>query len=191
MTAMGEPAPEQALRHPLRARIHAILEQRTASAVELSRILRAELGVVAYHVRVLHRLGMIELVRETQVRGAVQRHFRAIPRARAPLTGWSGRPVAKQSLVDAALEEILELARSSNASGGFDRPDARLTLAKLRLDERGWTRLAERLHAMMREVDEIERLATARLAASAPPPMEQVALVMMQFQGSSEHEIPP
>ena len=37
-------------------------------------------GTVAYHVRTLLQLGLIELVDETRVRGAVEHHYRAVPR---------------------------------------------------------------------------------------------------------------
>ena len=172
---------DDALRHPLRARIFALLERETLSAIELSRTLRAPLGVVAYHVRKLHELELIELVRETRVRGAVQRHFRAREGAVVPMAGWSERPVAKPSVVAAALEEIVELARASNARGGFDARGASITREKLRLDREGWERVAERLRVLLGEVETIEEEAAARRAEGAPEAPDQVALVIMQF----------
>ena len=130
----------RALSHPLRVRILAILEERTASPLELSRILRAELGVVAYHVRTLHRLGLIHLERETKVRGATQRHYRARERPRISDEAWAkAPPVAKQALIDATLQQIHDYARGSNASGGFDRADAHITRTAMRLDREGWS----------------------------------------------------
>lgn len=183
---MNDVSAEDALRHPLRARIFALLEQQVASPLELSRTLRAPLGVVAYHVRKLHEFELIELVRETRVRGAVQRHFRAREGAVVPMTGWSERPVAKPSVVGAALEEIVELARVSNARGGFDIRGARVTREKLRLDREGWERLAARLQELLREVEAIEQEAADRQAGEP----DQVALVIMQFSGQDPSDFP-
>lgn len=140
--------------------------------------------MVAYHVRKLHDLELIEPVRETRVRGAVQRHFRAREGAVVPMARWSERPVAKPSVVGAALEEIVELARASNARGGFDARGARISREKLRLDREGWERLAERLRELLREGDAIEEEATARGADEG----DQVALVIMQFEAVSDRD---
>jgi Helix-turn-helix domain len=178
-----DPRWARAIGHPLRARILAILDERTASAVEIARELRAELGVVAYHVRTLHRLELIELVRETPVRGAVQRHFRAVERAVPAPRPRSAAPAGKQSLVAATLDDIVGQARSSNSSGGFDRTEARLSRSRLRLDRQGWEQLADALRGVLREVEEIAGEAAAR-QASASGELEPGVLVLMQFQAA-------
>lgn len=187
---MSSAGAERALRHPLRARIFALLEQQVASPLELSRTLRAPLGVVAYHVRKLHELELIELVRETRVRGAVQRHFRAREGAVVPMTGWSERPVAKPSVVGAALEEIFELARASNARGGFDVRGTRVTREKLRLDGPGWERLAARLQELLRDLEAIEVEVSERQAGDRSGELDQVAVVIMQFAGQDPSDFP-
>src|SRR4051812_50182977 len=73
----------KALSHPLRVRILGILEDRAASPVELSQVLDATLGTISYHVRQLNELGLLELVRETPRRGAIEHHYRAKPRPRS------------------------------------------------------------------------------------------------------------
>ncbi len=176
-----DPRWARAIQHPLRARILAILDERTASAVEMARELRAELGVVAYHVRTLHRLGLIELVRETPVRGAVQRHFRARERSAPAPADPAGAPAGKQSLVAATLDEIVGLARSSNPSGGFDRTEARLVRSRLRLDAQGWEQLADALRGLLREAGQIAEEVAARQAASPAAQAEHATLVLMHF----------
>jgi DNA-binding transcriptional ArsR family regulator len=59
----------KAVAHPLRAAILKALEDREASPVELAREMQESLPSVSYHVRALHKLGAIALVRERQVRG--------------------------------------------------------------------------------------------------------------------------
>jgi len=68
---------ERALGHPLRARLLSELAEREASPAELARDLNESLGVVAYHVRALVSAGLLDLVRRTFIRGAVQHHYRA------------------------------------------------------------------------------------------------------------------
>lgn len=59
-----DPNLAKALSHPLRQRIlERLSEGDEASPNQLARVLDAPLGNVAYHVRVLHRLGFVELVR--------------------------------------------------------------------------------------------------------------------------------
>jgi DNA-binding transcriptional ArsR family regulator len=181
--AFGDPAYVRALSHPLRVRILAVLEECTASPLELSRLLRADIGVVAYHVRTLNRLGLIELERETKVRGATQRHYRARERPRVTIDEWAhAAPVAKQTEVDAALLQVYEYARRSNAAGGFDRSDAHVTRTALRLDAQGWERLERSLKTMMAEAEEIEKDVQARVEAGEDVELQDVGLSMMLFE---------
>lgn len=67
-----------ALNHPLRRRIlRAYLDGRfqTASATLLAAEMEMPLGNVAYHVKTLSRLGVLELVRREKVRGAEERFY--------------------------------------------------------------------------------------------------------------------
>jgi predicted transcriptional regulator len=59
-----------------------MLDERTASAVELAGWLGASLSTVAYHVRTLERTGLVELVHETRVRGAIKHHYKSVDRPR-------------------------------------------------------------------------------------------------------------
>jgi DNA-binding transcriptional ArsR family regulator len=70
----------KALSHPVRARALTALNQRVASPSELASEQGKAVGHVAYHVRVLHELGMIELVNTRQVRGATQHFYRSSAR---------------------------------------------------------------------------------------------------------------
>lgn len=67
-----------ALNHPLRRRIlRAYLGGRfqTASSTRLADEMGMPLGNVAYHVKTLARLGVLELVRREKVRGAEERFY--------------------------------------------------------------------------------------------------------------------
>jgi hypothetical protein len=145
-------------------------------------MLGAELGVVAYHVRTLHRLGMLELVREVPVRGAVQRFFRAVERPTFSREAWDeAAPVAKQALIGATIQQINDYAQGSNAYGGFDRANAHITRTALKLDDEGFERLAQVLMGVLSEVQEIEREVAERQADADAPELTDVGLAMMLF----------
>src|SRR3954463_11414174 len=114
ITNIDDPRYVKAMSHPLRVRILALLDERTASPVELAGWLGATLGTTAYHVRTLERMGLIELVRKTPVRGAVEHHYRSKERPR--VADQPGAGTAASSL----LQTIDDDARAASAAGGFD-----------------------------------------------------------------------
>ena len=128
ITNIDDPRYVKALSHPLRVRILAMLQERTASPSELSQWLGATLGTTAYHVRSLHQLGLIELADETRVRGAIEHHYRAGKRPMVSESAWEqAPPIAKQAALGSALQMVDEYARKSAAEGGFDRAEAHLS----------------------------------------------------------------
>jgi DNA-binding transcriptional ArsR family regulator len=186
LRTIDDPRYVKAMSHPLRVRILARLGERTASPNELAEWLDAPLGTVAYHVRTLRRLGLIELRRETRVRGAVQHHYRALPRPLLTDDAWAAAPpIAKQALVGSTLQVIDEHARASAAAGGFDHADAHITRTLLHLDEDGWQELSRACTRLLEEVERIEADASDRLAHDPDGHRErQTGLVMMLFEAT-------
>src|SRR3954465_5089821 len=138
ITNIEDPRYVKAMSHPLRVRILALLDERTASPVELAGWLGATLGTVASHVRTPGPLGLIELVRETRVRGAVEHHYRSKERPRVSDEAWAeAPPIAKQAAVGSALQMISDHATAAAAAGGFDAGDTHLTRTMMRLDPPG------------------------------------------------------
>jgi DNA-binding transcriptional ArsR family regulator len=164
-------------------RILAILEEREASPLELSRLLRAELGVISYHVRKLNSLGFLRLERETRVRGATQRHYRAVERPRVSDAAWARTPpVVKQALAQATIQQITEYAAASAAAGGLDGADAHATRTALKLDRQGWERLSLLLRGVLEEIAVLEAETQAREAAGETGQLEDVGVVLMLFK---------
>jgi DNA-binding IclR family transcriptional regulator len=68
--------------HPLRVSILEVLSlddgARTLSPKELSHELQAPLSTVNYHVTELRMAGLLEIVGEQQVRGAIEHFYRAV-----------------------------------------------------------------------------------------------------------------
>jgi DNA-binding transcriptional ArsR family regulator len=165
ITNIDDPRYVKAMSHPLRVRILAMLDERKASPSQLVGWLGASLGTVAYHVRTLEQLGLIELVDETRVRGGVEHHYRARQRPSVTAEGWAqAPPIAKQAAVGSSLEVITEYARASAAAGGFDRRDAHLARALYTLDARGFTQLSKAITKLLEQAEKIEAAAAERIA---------------------------
>jgi DNA-binding transcriptional ArsR family regulator len=162
---IDDPRYVKAMSHPLRVRILAMLDERKASPNQLAGWLGASLGTVAYHVRTLEQLGLIELVDETRVRGAVEHHYRARQRPNVTAEGWEqAPPIAKQAAVGSSLDVIAEYARASAAAGGFDRRDAHLARGLYKLDARGFAQLSKAISKLVEQAEKIETSAAERIA---------------------------
>jgi DNA-binding transcriptional ArsR family regulator len=183
ITTIDDPRLVRALAHPLRVRILALLDERTASPAQLAPQLAASLGVVSYHVRRLETLGMVELVRTGKVRGAVQHFYRAVERPTVSDEAWAKTsPVTKQAILGAAVDQIADYTRRAAAAGAFDRPDAHLTRTMVKLDGRGRKELTRRLHRMLEDIGAIEeRVALRRASDGVAEPLEELGLVVMMF----------
>jgi hypothetical protein len=156
-----------------------MLEERTMSPRDLAPLLGATLGTTAYHVRTLHQLGLIQLVKTTRVRGAIQHHYRAAERPRVSSEAWDkAPPVAKQALVGATVQQIHEYVSASAAAGGFDRADAHMTRTALKLDEKGWQQLVKAYEKLLSEIARIE----AGVEKRKPHELDDVGVVLMLFE---------
>jgi DNA-binding transcriptional ArsR family regulator len=185
ITSIQDPRYVKAMSHPLRVRILALLDERRASPVELAEVLEASLGTVSYHVRTLHQLGLIELVDETRVRGAVEHHYRARARPKVTNEAWEeAPPIAKQAAVGSSLQMIDEYARASAAAGGFDHSDAALIRMSMKLDEKGWRQLAKACNKLFEQAQRIESESAERLKGKAQANHDamDVGMVLMLFE---------
>jgi DNA-binding transcriptional ArsR family regulator len=184
--SIDDPRYVKALSHPIRVRVLALLEERMASPVELAEVLGVSLGSVSYHVRNLHRLGLIELKKETRRRGAIEHHYRAKERPSVSDKAWSeATPIAKQAMVGSMLRQMSDYANTAAAAGGFDRSDAHITRTRMKLDEQGWHELSKACHALLDEAARIEREAEERLEeAGHDAPSVDVGLINLMFEGA-------
>jgi DNA-binding transcriptional ArsR family regulator len=184
--SIDDPRYVKALSHPIRVRVLALLEERMASPVELAEVLGVSLGSVSYHVRNLHRLGLIELKKETRRRGAIEHHYRAKERPSVSDKAWSeATPIAKQAMVGSMLRQMSDYANAAAAAGGFDRSDAHITRTRMKLDEQGWRDLSKACHALLDEAARIEREAEERLeGAGHDAPSVDVGLINLMFEGA-------
>jgi DNA-binding transcriptional ArsR family regulator len=183
ITAIDDPRYVKAMSHPVRVRIMAMLQERKASPNELSQWLGTTLGATAYHVRTLHKLGLIELVDETRVRGAVEHHYKAKARPKVTQENWSkASPVAKQAAVGSQLKMLEDYTNASAAAGGFDRPDAVIERKTARVDAKGWTALTTEAAKFLERVDKIEAEAAKRIAKAGDEGAVDAGVVLLGFE---------
>jgi DNA-binding transcriptional ArsR family regulator len=154
--------------HPLRCRCLTILADRVASPAEIARELGLEVSNVGYHVGALAGAGLIEEVGQRPVRGAVEHFYRAVVR---PIT-------STEDEEELSAEKRLSFARTiwslitANATTAIqsgvlvERPDHHLTRLPLRVDEEGWSELAEAYMELYERVYEIQASSAERLGAN-------------------------
>lgn len=182
-----DPAVAKALAHPLRTRILAALEDRTASPSELATELEAPLGVLSYHVRRLTSLGFVRLVKRVPRRGAVEHYYTAVRRPRPPDSAWASAPaLVKHTAVTAALEQVGSDVGAAAADGGFDAPEAHLTRSPLTVDEQGWQALARELEAMTERIEQIQAESEQRLGRAEHDGQRTASVVLMLFESPTD-----
>jgi DNA-binding transcriptional ArsR family regulator len=182
----------KALSHPMRAHILAILNDRVASPNEIAGMINERLPNVSYHVRALHELECIELVRTAQRRGAIEHYYRALKRPFFSDRDWKRLPQsARQAMSDVALQLIWDDVSTAIEENTFERrPDRYLTRSPLVLDERGWGELNEVLGGVLAEAERIGSQSVKRLAKADEIGIP-TRLVMMHFEASEAEESEP
>jgi DNA-binding transcriptional ArsR family regulator len=177
-----DPQLAKALAHPLRTRVLAALDGRTASPSELADELEAPLGVLSYHVRRLQALGFIRLVRRVPKRGAVEHYYTGTGKPLITDTAWEAMPgVVKQATLRAALDQVGASVNAAAAAGGFDATDAHLSRSAVTVDEKGWKALARELAATSTRIQKIEAESLARIGRRDGQAKENATVVMMLF----------
>ncbi|HVX34245.1 MAG TPA: winged helix-turn-helix domain-containing protein [Solirubrobacterales bacterium] len=153
------------LAHPIRCRALTILADREASPVEIGRELGIGASHVAYHVRLLHEHGLIELTDETPRRGAIEHRYRAVSFAH------SDEEFAKLSEEErASFSRLIFCHAAAEASCAFSagtyarRPDHHISHLPVQVDEEGWGELRDLYWNHLQEIQRIKREAGERLA---------------------------
>jgi DNA-binding transcriptional ArsR family regulator len=186
ITDINDPRLVKALAHPLRVQILAVLQDRTASPSDLAEELKAPLGNVSYHVRILAKLDLLKLVRKRQRRGAIEHLYRANGRVRVSDRAWGQVPgIVKTAMVDATLEQVGRYVEQSASMGGFERPEAHIIRQPMRLDQKGWEELSAAVAELLQRANEIERESQERLKGAEHEGELEAGLVMMLFEGAS------
>lgn len=177
---IGRPAHEKlvkGLSHPLRTECLTILTDRTASPSQLAEILDHDLSNVSYHVRTLVELGLVELVAEESVRGAVAHYYKAVERPLASPAEWEQLPQQVKAAFSAhSWDVLLKSVTAAIEQGTFDsRPDRHLTRTPLLLDSVGFERLSSLMDELLSAIFTEQAAAAERMNESGEEPIHAVA----------------
>jgi DNA-binding transcriptional ArsR family regulator len=167
----------RALGHPLRVKILEVIQLRKASPSELTDLLQAPLGNVAYHVRVLEKCGCIEQVATARRRGAVEHYFRARPRSYIGHQDWRKVPASlRDAVTGASLGTFFDKAADALEAGTLDaHDDTTLNWMPMAVDEAGWAEVAAVFEAVTNRLEAIHELCRRRMAQNNE---ESTALVV-------------
>ena len=183
---IADPSLAKALAHPMRTRILSALENRTASPSELADELDASLGVVSYHVRRLHALRFLKLVKRVARRGAVEHYYTTVAGPTITDAAWGATPtVVKKAMVSATLNEVGTSVSAAANAGGFDRPQVHVSRTPVMVDEQGWNALAGELETLMARVDKINAESQKRLLRDDHATEQRATVVLMLFDSTA------
>src|SRR5882672_1401727 len=158
----------KAMSHPHRLHALKILNERTASPIQLAPMVGTTVGRIAYHVRELERLDCIELVETRPVRGATEHFYRATARAFFDAEDWAQLPLSvRNSLSGVMMTEIWNVIGSAMTAGTFDaRDDRHVSWTPMVVDDEGWQELQGILARTLDEVIEVQAQSASRIARS-------------------------
>lgn len=147
MTAQSVDADQRlmtAIAHPLRTRVLLALGETVSSPKRLAGELGEPLGRVSHHVRVLARIGAIELVETRRRRGAVEHFYKATIHPVLDDTHWAKLPRSmRRALFAEGLARALEDVSRAASAGGFAHRRAAVTYEPLDLDREGFEAVAD------------------------------------------------
>lgn len=182
---IADPSLAKALAHPMRTRILSALENRTASPSELADELDASLGVVSYHVRRLHALRFLKLVKRVARRGAVEHYYTTVAGPTITDAAWGSTPaIVKQAMLGATLKAVGDSVGAAVGAGGFDQPETHVSRTPVTVDAQGWRELAGELEALLDRIAKVERESHRRLTQSDHADEQQATAVLMLFHSA-------
>ncbi|MFE9384678.1 ArsR/SmtB family transcription factor [Streptomyces sp. NPDC007025] len=184
--AAGSATPEasvadlRVLAHPLRLRLLSLLTGEAYSAAEAARILDQSQANVSYHLRRLHKAGLVEAVGEVSVRGGTAKRYRHDPDSGDRLGRGVPQGVDAYLALAGALGEELRRRTAQRDTG----VRGEMTDAEVWLEPEVWAGVRERA----REVgDELHRCAL-------PPGTDgavRVSATMVLFAMRAAESAPP
>lgn len=148
--------------HPLRANLLAMLNEQPGSPDDLRKRLAEKgeeegLNLIAYHVRILHKYGAIQLVDTETRRGATKHIYAANRKMLIDGDDWLHLPDEAQTGICAnAIGEAVERAQDALERGTMPKDDPVIVNLKLDLDEPAWAVIRERLRLAWDEVEKAQ-----------------------------------
>lgn len=169
--------------HPIRAHVLNILSEGPNSPGRMHRRMEnVSLSLLCHHVKVLLKVGLIELVRVKSHGGRKEHIYRATKRQYFSLEEWLAvDPKLRDPLISTILRQISDDTGRAAAEGRFSElPDSHLSRSPIELDAQGWVEVVEALEVALERILEAHARSKERARVSGEALMV-ARVVMMQF----------
>lgn len=156
----------KAVAHPIRLKAYTLLAESPASPNEISLKIGEPLPSVAYHVRVLVRLKVIELIETAEVRGATEHFYRATVLPSLTEEEWQllSRE-ERESFSEVGVQlQIADMARALSEATFDRRIDRFMARMPFCVDEQGWGELFAIFDRTFTQVKEVQARVAQRQA---------------------------
>jgi len=169
-----------AIKHPVRAHIFAVLNERVASTKEIGDELELDVTAFYKHVQILKQLDCIECVETRAVRGVKEHFFYAKSTMHLDDRSWRRCPATFRHDVTARLvRTIWSEAVAAVKAGKFGNGEAEhLSWTPARVDARGRREILKLLARTLQRLIAIQRASAKRLAKSGEPGFPITAAIL-------------
>jgi DNA-binding transcriptional ArsR family regulator len=167
--------------HPTRARCFVILTERTASPVEIAQEIGKDVGHVGYHVRKLLQLGLIELVDERPVRGAVEHFYRSMERAMVTEEESAALSIPEREVFDRYIMQrlIADVARSMDQNVFAARVNHIIARTPMVVDEEGFQEMSEIHTELLERTLEVQARSAERMTQSGEDGISTISTTLL------------
>jgi DNA-binding transcriptional ArsR family regulator len=158
----------EALGHPVREHILAVLNERIASAREISEEIGADVSSFYHHVEELEKFGCIERVSTKLRRGAREHFFQARVSVFFDDAAWRQLPSTVKddqaaSNLQLLLDDVVAAAKEKTLNA---RDDRHVSWIPGFFDDQGWKEAVDLINATMKNLCSIREAAALRLTES-------------------------
>lgn len=156
------------------------LVERAASPKEVATALRLKVPTVSHHVKKLERMGLIELVEEKEVRGAVQHTYRALIRPIVSDEEWGKLGIEERQRFSVWIVQMIlvDAARSFEANLFDARINTHLSRTPMVVDEQGVGEVAEIQNQALSDIIEVAATSADRMSSSGETGIDLIAAMM-------------
>lgn len=173
----------EALAHPVREHILAVLNERIASASEIGEELSADVSSFYHHVEELEKSGCIERVKSQQRRGGREHFFQAKTSLFLDDAAWRKLPsTVKSDQAVSNLQLLFDDVVAAVKGGTMNaRDDRHVSWTPGFFDEQGWKEAVDLMNAAIENLCSIREAAALRLMESGERGMP-ATLAMLSFE---------
>ena len=166
--------------HPTRARAFTILNDRTASPVEIAQEIGKDVGHVGFHVRKLLQLNLIELVDERPVRGAVEHFYRAVERAVVSEEEFAALSIPEREGFTRYIMQrlVADVARSMDEETFAARTNHIIARTPMVVDEDGFQEMSDLHTELFERTLEIQARSAERMTRSGEDGISTISASM-------------